>query len=369
MRGLVAAVFVGSIIALLLVSGCTDILSKQKVGGFGDASKTTGTGGSTGGVSVSPAISASSTTSASPATSACPDTLVWDGSWDSREVGYASNHDVREAGVWNDAGPVPVTLTQKCWDATGTFMVGDCPGTLTGKIEKNVFSGKYTLHCTNTVDSSSGTFSVTMASDNQSFMGSMYKSGGYGPENGFPPSWWGKKTGSTGTDGTSGAATVPGSSLTTAPLSRVTTGASQTGTTEPAATVSQGSCSAGLTQCRVFSTDYCVDLNTDPKHCGKCRFGCYLSNAENGCSGGKCYVKSCLVGWANCNGKDEDGCEIDLDSDDNNCGQCGRVCSLPNSHAICVGQDGNGKCGPEFCTGGWTNENGLDEDGCEVPPK
>jgi hypothetical protein len=127
-------------------------------------------------------------------TPSCPDKEVLTGSWDSREVGYASNHDVREAGVWTDAGPVPVTLTQKCWDATGTFTVGDCPGTLTGNIEKNVFSGKYDLHCTNTIDSSSGTFSVTMASDNQSFMGSMYKSGGYGPEAGFPPSWWAKKT-------------------------------------------------------------------------------------------------------------------------------------------------------------------------------
>jgi hypothetical protein len=127
-------------------------------------------------------------------TPACPDKEVLTGNWDSREVGYASNHDVREAGVWEDAGPVPVTLTQNCWDATGTYTVGDCPGTLTGKIEKNVFSGKYDTHCTNTVDSSSGTFSVTMASDNQSFMGSMFRSGGYGPESGFPPSWWAKKT-------------------------------------------------------------------------------------------------------------------------------------------------------------------------------
>jgi len=46
------------------------------------------------------------------------------------------------------------------------------------------------------------------------------------------------------------------------------------------------------------------------KHCGKCRYGCYLPNANNGCSGGKCYVKSCLIGWANCNSKDEDGCEV-----------------------------------------------------------
>lgn len=133
-------------------------------------------------------------------TPACPDKETLTGSWDSREVGYASNHDVREAGVWEDAGPVPVTLTQSCWDATGTFKNGDCSGTLTGKLEKTVlgafvYSGTYALDCTTGSDSSKGTFSVTMAADNQSFMGSMYKSceGCYGPENNFPPSWWAKK--------------------------------------------------------------------------------------------------------------------------------------------------------------------------------
>ena len=127
-------------------------------------------------------------------TPSCPDKEVLTGSWDSREVGYASNHDVREAGTWEDAGPVPVALTQTCRDVTGTYQAGDCPGTLTGKVDENVFSGQYTLDCANTADSSSGTFSVTMAADGQSFLGSMYKSGGYGPEAGFPPSWWGKKT-------------------------------------------------------------------------------------------------------------------------------------------------------------------------------
>lgn len=127
-------------------------------------------------------------------TPACPDKEVLTGTWDSREVGYASNHDVREAGVWQDTDPVPVTLTQKCWDVTGTFMRGGCQGTLTGKIEKNVFAGKYSETCTTSVDSSDGTFLVTMAADNQSFMGAMYQTGGYGPANGFPPSWWAKKT-------------------------------------------------------------------------------------------------------------------------------------------------------------------------------
>jgi len=124
---------------------------------------------------------------------ACPDKEVLTGSWDSREVGYASNHDVRDAGVWTDAGPVPVILTQKCWDVTGTYSVGDCPGILTGKIEKNVFSGKFDLQCTNQADSKSGLFTATMAADNQSFMGLMYDPTGYGPDAGFPPSWWAKK--------------------------------------------------------------------------------------------------------------------------------------------------------------------------------
>ena len=151
-----------------------------------------------------PAATTAAPAAATPApstTPACPDKEILTGSWDSREVGYASNHDVREAGVWEDAGPVPVTLTETCWDAAGTFKTGDCSGKLSGKLEKTalgafVYSGTYTSDCTTGADSSTGTFSVTMAADNQSFMGSMYKNceGCYGPENGFPPSWWAKKT-------------------------------------------------------------------------------------------------------------------------------------------------------------------------------
>jgi hypothetical protein len=172
----------------LLFAGCT-------------TTTTTTIGNPTTAQTAAPAAPAAAGTAAQPAapaaaatTPACPDKEVLTGSWDSREVGYASNHDVREAGVWEDAGPVPVTLTQKCWDATGTFTHGDCPGTLTGKIEKNVFSGKFAYTCTNAADSADGTFSATMAADNQSFMGAWYKTGLYGPENNFPPSWLAKKT-------------------------------------------------------------------------------------------------------------------------------------------------------------------------------
>jgi len=87
---------------------------------------------------------------------ACSDTEILTGTWDSREVGYASNHDVREEGVWTDAYPVPATLTQKCRYVTGTC--GGCDGKLTGRIEKNTFTGTYTERCTTDADTTTGTF-------------------------------------------------------------------------------------------------------------------------------------------------------------------------------------------------------------------
>jgi hypothetical protein len=133
------------------------------------------------------------TSSPAPSTTpACPDKLVWNGNWDTREVGYASNHDVRDSAVWTEAGPVPVSISQKCWDVTGTFKVGDCEdGKLTGRIEKSTLSGTYTENCAAAAGLTTGTFSLTMAADNQSFMGSKYNY--YGPDANFPPSWWGKK--------------------------------------------------------------------------------------------------------------------------------------------------------------------------------
>jgi hypothetical protein len=176
-------VLAGIIIVAILVAGCTS----NKVAPAAPAATQAAGAAKT----AAPVAAAT--------TPACPDKEVLTGSWDSREVGYASNHDVREPGVWQDAGPVPVSLTQTCWDATGIYRTGDCDGTLKGKLEKTVlgafvFSGTFNQGCANTADNAHGTFSVTMAADNQSFMGSMYKSGGYGPELGFPPSWWAKKT-------------------------------------------------------------------------------------------------------------------------------------------------------------------------------
>jgi hypothetical protein len=146
---------------------------------------------------VAPAAAGTSAHGAAPAvavtTSSCPDKEVLTGSWDTREVGYAANHDASDPNVWTDYSPMPVTLTQKCWDVTGTYTTGSCPGTITGQIEKNVFTGKFAHKCTTDIDSDDGTFRATMAADNQSFIGAWYRTGVYGPEYNFPPSWIGRK--------------------------------------------------------------------------------------------------------------------------------------------------------------------------------
>jgi hypothetical protein len=144
-----------------------------------------------------PAAAGTAANTAAPAAAAttrdCPDKEVLTGTWDTREVGYASNHDASDPNVWTDYSPVPVTLTQKCWDVTGTYSVGSCPGTLTGKLNKNLFTGKFTHKCPDQADNYDGTFSATLSADNRSFIGAWYFTGVYGPEYNFPPSWIGRK--------------------------------------------------------------------------------------------------------------------------------------------------------------------------------
>jgi hypothetical protein len=48
-------------------------------------------------------------------------------------------------------------------------------------------------------------------------------------------------------------------------------------------------------------------------------------------------VTSCNVGFANCNGTVNDGCETSTSNDTSNCGACGTVCAVGQS---CV----NGHC-------------------------
>ena len=126
-------------------------------------------------VPATPAAFAVTTVSTTPQ---CPDKNVWDGKWDTRWV--SESHDIAPdpnypgypwSGI-DSPGATPVQLTQKCWDITGTYVPGGAEmgkGTLTAKIEGNQLKGSY-----KTVWSAGdeyGTFTLTMAADNQSWVG------------------------------------------------------------------------------------------------------------------------------------------------------------------------------------------------------
>jgi hypothetical protein len=105
----------------------------------------------------------------------------------------------------------------------------------------------------------------------------------------------------------------------------------------PAATC----CPTGQTNCN----GTCVDLDSDAQNCGSCGRSC---NANEACSTGVC----CPGGQTSCGGT----C-LDLNSDPQNCGSCGNACNANEacSAGTCCpgGQTGcGGTCIPDTCTGG-----------------
>jgi hypothetical protein len=119
-------------------------------------------------------------------------------------------------------------------------------------------------------------------------------------------------------------------------------------------------CAAGTTNC---SGD-CVNTSTDPRHCGACGRACALANvAVNACSGGACVIGGCATGFGDCDGMAANGCETNLRSADvNNCGGCGVRCTFANAAATCA----TGTCALGACNTGFANCDGSAANGCEV---
>lgn len=111
-----------------------------------------------------------------------------------------------------------------------------------------------------------------------------------------------------------------------------------------------------------------TDLSHDPDNCGSCGNKCLVYeplHMTSRCVDGACELEcrnstSKHEDRRNCNGEIDDGCEVDVLSDPNNCGACGKVCA---SGDPCI----NGKCGcppPSInCDGRCVNPQ-IDDENC-----
>jgi hypothetical protein len=122
-------------------------------------------------------------------------------------------------------------------------------------------------------------------------------------------------------------------------------------------------CNAGYADCDRNPANGCeVNLNTDVNNCGACGHACSRNNATSHCAGGACLVDSCAPGYGNCNLSPSDGCETNLLSDPNNCGACGHVCAGAHATEACV----NGLCVVAACDAGYGNGDNDASTGCET---
>lgn len=107
-------------------------------------------------------------------------------------------------------------------------------------------------------------------------------------------------------------------------------------------------CPGGQTFCPAgfeidgISAGKCHDLTSDPLSCGACGNVCSW-NGTVGCVYGVCKLH-CFEGSADCNGSEEDACEVNTSSDPSNCGGCGNACDAVAGQA-CVG----GRCVVKPC--------------------
>lgn len=125
-------------------------------------------------------------------------------------------------------------------------------------------------------------------------------------------------------------------------------------------------CLPGFQDCNQDPADGCeTNGASDPKHCGGCDKDCTAGDGGPDwvCRFGLCFPNQCgTSSLADCDGKPGNLCEVNIASDANNCGFCGKVCALPNSVTACS----QGVCVVTECASGWANCDNNDANGCET---
>ncbi|KYF77810.1 hypothetical protein BE11_40005 [Sorangium cellulosum] len=123
-------------------------------------------------------------------------------------------------------------------------------------------------------------------------------------------------------------------------------------------------CDEGFTDCNGDISDGCERATTrDVLHCGGCGMECEpMAGGRPWCRNGVCGETVCPAGRGDCNGDPEDGCEVDLAADPENCGTCGGLCTVANGTGKCTATG----CAIDGCAPGFADCGGGYADGCET---
>jgi hypothetical protein len=89
---------------------------------------------------------------------------------------------------------------------------------------------------------------------------------------------------------------------------------------------------------------------------------CALAHASAACLDGRCAIGDCDSGFGDCDLDAATGCEADLAADAAHCGACGNACSFPNASAQCA----SGSCVMGGCARSFADCDGIEANGCEV---
>jgi hypothetical protein len=124
-----------------------------------------------------------------------------------------------------------------------------------------------------------------------------------------------------------------------------------------------GGCNFGYGNCDNNNANGCeTSLSADRNNCGMCGKVCALANGSSKCTNSMCVIDICSPGFGDCDGNPATGCETNTNTSLTNCGGCGKNCAPANATGMC----GNGVCSIAMCNAGFANCNGLPNDGCEI---
>ena len=122
-------------------------------------------------------------------------------------------------------------------------------------------------------------------------------------------------------------------------------------------------CPTGYADCDGDEGNGCeVELATDPDHCGTCDIACTVDNGTGECVAGTCNVVSCAEGYGDCDDDPATGCETDTTTSAAHCGSCENGCLYDNAIAICA----SSTCSMGDCETGYADCDDQDANGCEV---